>query len=1044
MMADPSFNYYEVVKAADQYFETHDKGKGSGYIGYQRWKYYNEARFAPSGDRSNVDHQIAAHGYQDFISNLKYNKNKLDWSNGWVDLGPYDADSITSHYSAGIGRVESFYVDPSNTQKIYMGSRSGGFWRTTDEGETWQNTTDFLVASGVNAITAKPTNSDSVLINVRNAYNGYSHGVYRSVDGGLNWVASNFNPDILGLGGLGSNFSINVIHYHPRIDNLVLIGTNYGLYRSNDDLNTWVKVMGNNIRDIAFHPTEDHTIYLTTSSNASRVYISQDTAKSFTTSNTISGNGNWGYVATSPSSEDMVIFASSAGVWKSNDKGVNYTFLNNPDESCRGMAISDIDSNVILYGYVDLEVSTDGGDSFNQTTVWSQPYSISYIHADIRTLETLNGNFYVGTDGYLCKSTDNGTTWTKLNNGTGIRENYRVGISQGDWYKNMCGSQDNGTSILSNNQWIEWNGGDGMEAIIHPLNSDWMVGSWQFGTRNRTTDGGQSRQGIGTPESGSSNAAWVAPLLLDPSNQMEFYHFSSNMHKALNFGDSWELIGSPGMGRVDLAAIAENNTDIMVAVDGSGIRLTTNGGTIWNNINNPDLNHSLTNVCFDPNRDSTIIITYGSYSNNNKKIYVSHDLGANWQNITYNLGNMPLRSVVIDHQDSSFIYVGAEIGVYYKSMEGTHWQLYNQNLPNVTINDLKIHRSSNTLRAASWGRGLWEYHLVGRKDYPAIIKTEISNSPTTIEPNYKQAQYISAQLSDNIVADEAYIKYSINSKEFDQNLSMVSVGNNQWKSVDHIPLSDSNDLVYFKVYAKKGSMLTESFHFMYMVRPAKYCRASGTNGTTSDYINYVELHTLSNSSGQDYYGDFTGQTVNLKRGETYEVNVGMQYHWEPDTTAVWIDFNGDLIFDNSEWIQMSTIDINHFSSASFTVPADALINDTLRMRVRSQYWNETPNPCGDRTGEVEDYSVVISDGLGLDDFSESRIKVYPNPSSGSIHISINGNRAQGSYKIYEMSGRIALQGETTEGKAEVVLESGIYLLEFVSEGQYFFERIVLH
>ena len=172
--------------------------------------------------------------------------------------------------------------------------------------------------------------------------------------------------------------------------------------------------------------------------------------------------------------------------------------------------------------------------------------------------------FYVGTDGYFCKTNNNGTTWTKLNDGTGIRENYNVAECQGDWRKNICGSQDNGTSIFDHEQWIEWNGGDGMEGIIHPLNTEWMIGSWQYGTRNRTKDGGQSRHGIGTPRSGSSEASWVAPLLLNPNDHMEFYHFSSYVHKATDFGDLWEELGTPGIGKIDLAAVANNNSNIMV------------------------------------------------------------------------------------------------------------------------------------------------------------------------------------------------------------------------------------------------------------------------------------------------------------------------------------------------------------------------------------------------------------------------------------------------------------------------------------------------
>ena len=174
-MNDMNVNFYDVVKEADQYFQTHDKGKGSGWKGYQRWKAENESKYFPSGDRSNVDPDFSSKAYKKFLQNNP--SDKSSFNNGWRDLGPYDANNITSHYSAGIGRVECLWVNPNNDQHIYMGSRSGGLWKTNDEGLTWQNTTDYLLASGVNTIATSPTNPDSVLINIRNAGSGVTHGI---------------------------------------------------------------------------------------------------------------------------------------------------------------------------------------------------------------------------------------------------------------------------------------------------------------------------------------------------------------------------------------------------------------------------------------------------------------------------------------------------------------------------------------------------------------------------------------------------------------------------------------------------------------------------------------------------------------------------------------------------------------------------------------------------------------------------------------------------------------------------------------------------
>ena len=81
---------------------------------------------------------------------------------------------------------------------------------------------------------------------------------------------------------------------------------------------------------------------------------------------------------------------------------------------------------------------------------------------------------------------------------------------------------------------------------------------------------------------------------------------------------------------------------------------------------------------------------------------------------------MPIRTAVIDNDNDSTIYVGAEIGVYKKEMDSSTWELFNENLPNTTIMELEIVKGSNMLRAATWGRGLWECKLQNKQDLSLI------------------------------------------------------------------------------------------------------------------------------------------------------------------------------------------------------------------------------------------------------------------------------------------------------------------------------------
>lgn len=384
-MQDPTYNINDVISEAEAYFQTIDKfAKGSGYKGFQRWRHANEYKYYPSGDRSQADPFFAEHQFQEFLLNQGNSSSGLRlFNSGWKDLGPYTIDSITGHYAAGLGRVEDFWVSPTNANLIYQGSRSGGFWKTTDGGTSWTGTvTDSLFASGVNAITASPTNPDSILINVRNAQNGYSHGLYRSTNGGTSFSLSNFNPANVGFGGLGSNFVIYAVEYHPRVSNLVFVGTSQGVYRSDNNLSTWTRLINSgDIKEIAFHPTNDSIVYIYDAyywgSNKNVVLRSTDQGLSYTQSNLIAGNNDNTTVelVTTPQCANCLYFGSSNGVWRSTDNGLNFTFLANPNESCHGFAVSDTDSSKMIYGYVDMEASSDGGNNWTRVTRWSLSYN---------------------------------------------------------------------------------------------------------------------------------------------------------------------------------------------------------------------------------------------------------------------------------------------------------------------------------------------------------------------------------------------------------------------------------------------------------------------------------------------------------------------------------------------------------------------------------------------------------------------------------------------------------------------------------------------
>jgi len=1045
MINDPSINVYEVVAEAESYFQNIDKNaKGSGWKAYNRWLYENEPKFYPSGDRSNVDPFFVSKEY--LKNNIPHHRSLFD--NGWEELGPYYIEQVTGHYAVGLGRVESFYSDPNDPNRIYLGSRSGGFWKTIDGGNNWVNTTDFLFAAGVNTMAVSPDNPNYILINVRNSYNGVTHGIYESNDGGDTWNITNFNPENLSWGGLGTYNSIYKIAYHPTIADLVFIGSSEGLFRSTDNLNTWTNCdTGNSwewnydFNEIHFHPTDENIVYSAAYDDDSKIYISNDGGLTFSTSNIISGNYSNIKLSVSAACSNCVYVGSSDGVWKSTDNGQNFTLISNPGISNYGaFAVSDVDTNYMLFGDIDTHISSNEGLTFNQATYWStgnQNYNTTgtYVHADIRGSRSENGVFWVNTDGFLCKSLDNGATW-EIYEGQSIRENYCLGLSQSNHERTISGSQDNGTSIKTENSWVEFYGADGMEGIIHPLNDDWMIGSFQFGGKRRTKDGGITQDGINPS---GLDGDWVAPLLYDPNNQMKIFTMDDVVYSSEDFGSTWTALGSPSFsGNISKAAIAENNSNILVVSSYQGVEKSIDGGYTYTDIKGNLPNAYVTDIAFDPNNDNVIVVTYGTYSFDNNKVFITTNQGTSWQNITYNLGNMPVRSVVIDHTEASTIYLGTEIGVYKKAMSENTWSSHSENLPNMTVMELEIMYGSNTLRAATWGRGLWEFSLDGRESFPVILTTEISNQPTDTQPKVNIDQFVTSTISYDGEISNAYIQWSEGISSVVNTIPMTNTSGITWVTDSSIPNQAEGAKVYFKVFAEgDNNDITETYRYMYEVKANVLCTPS-MNCEYNDGFQLVQLGDINNPSGCEGYGDFMDLSTDLEQASNNLITVTTGYG--DQYVKVWIDYNDDLDFTPDEVVIDNYLIAPGQGAGSYTETIDFVIPENAALgqhilRAKANWNADVPvDACTETTyGETEDYMVnIVESSLGLiENNFQYKPLVYPNPTVGEFSIDLRAIYNNVKLTLTDINGRIIQFRNTLNGRffdLEIDTSSGIYLL----------------
>jgi len=139
-----------------------------------------------------------------------------------------------------------------------------------------------------------------------------------------------------------------------------------------------------------------------------------------------------------------------------------------------------------------------------------------------------------------------------------------------------------------------------------------------------------------------------------------------------------------------------------------------------------------------------------------------------------------------------------------------------------------------------------------------------------------------------------------------------------------------------------------------------YCASASTN-TNDEFIGRVQLNTINNASGAQFYSDFTNISTDVNKGQTYTITItptwtGTVY---AEGYSVWIDYNKDGDFaDVGEQVWTQAATTTSPVSGSFTIPAGAADGAT-RIRISMKY-NAIPTSCETFTyGEVEDYTLNI-------------------------------------------------------------------------------------
>lgn len=438
-----------------------------------------------------------------FASSLQaqFTDNWLSQQLPWRNIGPPNM----------MGRIAAVEAHPSDYRHVLVASASGGVFKSTNGGMSWQAIFDRYGANSIGSVAMYAPDPNIIWVGTGESSNrnssGWGNGLFKSTDGGKTFIPS----------GLAETQHIAEIATHPSNPDIVYVAAvghlwgysgERGLYKTTDGGASWT-LLSNGLpmdgktgcTEIIMHPNNPNILFAgfyhrlrtpykyTSGGEAGGMFKSTDGGKSWRKLSQGLPKGETGMidisihlknpdimVAAVEADENLPEGVPGSGVYRSDDGGENWRFL--LKHAVRPfyhgqICIDPLDDNYIYVVSRGAMISTDGGESF-QTRLWRADGGDDH---DMWIAPYDNKVIYLATDQGLKLSVDRGATFLSFNN-MAIGQYYAIGVDMRDPYWVVGGLQDNGLWITPSNSretrgildmHSTWLGeGDGFHAQIDP------------------------------------------------------------------------------------------------------------------------------------------------------------------------------------------------------------------------------------------------------------------------------------------------------------------------------------------------------------------------------------------------------------------------------------------------------------------------------------------------------------------------------------------------------------------------------------------------
>jgi photosystem II stability/assembly factor-like uncharacterized protein len=560
------------------------------------------------------------------------------------------------------GRITTIDVVLDNPNIIYLGSASGGVWKTENSGNTWTPVFDDQPTQNIGAVAVQQSNPNIVWVgtgegNPRNSVN-IGEGIFKSLDAGKTWTRK-------GLENTRNIHRIIIDPVDPNIVYVAAVGNPYGIhpergvFKTTDGGETWTKILYTNdtsgCSDLVMDPSNPNRLLASmwqhrrtpwdfkSGGPGSGLYLTVDGGKHWKKLGKADGlpDGELGkiglaFARSQPTRVYAMVEATKNGLYKSDDGGTKWQLVTNDPKivTNRPFYFQDIrvdpqNENRIYNIHDQVEVSEDGGKTF--TTVI--PYA--GIHPDHHAwwIDPTNGSFMIdGNDGGIGITHDRGKNWT-FDDKIPVGQFYHLNTDNEMPYHVMGGMQDNGcwhgpaytwtSGGIRNDYWDNIGGGDGFEVFPDAEDASWVYSESQGGfaeRRNWVTGESWFIKPSSLDPKLLLRCNWNTAMAQDPFDKRTIYYGSQFLHKSTNKGVSWEVI-SPDLSTND-------TTEIKAFQNTGGLTLDITGAETHCTI-----------ITISPSAKEQGTIWVGTDDGN---VQLTRDGGKTWQNFRGKIPGMPL------------------------------------------------------------------------------------------------------------------------------------------------------------------------------------------------------------------------------------------------------------------------------------------------------------------------------------------------------------------------------------------------------------------